>query len=54
MQQLPLLVDKEAFRPPGDSQVKLHLPKNYAMGGLSRIDVHGDMGIVVISLNWPR
>ncbi|WIA20127.1 hypothetical protein OEZ85_005977 [Tetradesmus obliquus] len=53
---LPLVVDAEAFRPAGPkgSSVRLHLPKHYPAGGLSRRDVHSDMGLVVIALNWPR
>ncbi len=56
LQHLPLVVDKEAFRPAcvKGSNVQLHLPKNYPTEGLSRRDVHGDMGLVVIALNWPR
>lgn len=56
LQVLPLAVDKEAFRPADSqgSQVQLHLPKHYAADSLCKRDVHGDMGMVVIALNWPR
>jgi hypothetical protein len=56
LQHLPLVVDAQAFRPAGakGSAVRLHLPKHYPTGGLSRRDVHSDMGLVVIALNWPR
>lgn len=55
-QHLPLVVDAEAFRPAGPkgSSARLHLPKHYPAGGLSRRDVHSDMGLVVIALDWPR
>lgn len=58
-QHLPLAVDMEAFRPPGAAGAVLQLAVRGddnagACGGLARRDVHGDMGLVVISISWPR
>eukprot|EP00877_Chromochloris_zofingiensis_P013711 jgi/Chrzof1/8594/Cz03g16220.t1 len=59
LQALDLKVDVEAFRPAGSKGAGLHLelPPDMSAaarsGALSRRDIHGDMGVVVISLEWP-
>lgn len=55
LQSLPLQVDMTAFATGGDAAVgPVRLPEWYPDVGLSKADVHGDMGLVVIALNWPR
>ncbi|KAF8063098.1 hypothetical protein HT031_003937 [Scenedesmus sp. PABB004] len=52
---LPLVVDKEALRPPGPrgAGAELRLPRGYADGGFNRGHVHADLGLVVVALKWP-
>lgn len=54
-QHLPLHVDLGAFAAgKGQPEQVVRLPDYYPVGGLSKADVHGDMGVIVIALNWPR
>lgn len=54
LQHLPLNVDLGAFKTGKDQDCQVRLPDYYPVGGLSKADVHGDMGIIVIALNWPK
>jgi hypothetical protein len=54
LQHLPLSVDIGAFTTAKDQHCQVRLPDYYPVGGLSKADVHGDMGIIVIALNWPK
>lgn len=54
-QALPLEVDLEALRPPGTAGAELQLPRGFAApGGLTKRDVHGDIGALVVHLDWPE
>lgn len=54
-QHLPLNVDIGAFATTAKGeQRQVRLPDDYPVGGLSKADVHGDLGVIVIALNWPR
>jgi hypothetical protein len=54
LQHLPLNVDLGAFAAgKGQPEQVVRLPDYYPVGGLSKADVHGDMGVIVIALNWP-
>jgi hypothetical protein len=55
LQFLPFDVDVGAFQDPTKGkQGRVRLQDSYPVGGLSKADVHGDMGIIVIALNWPK
>lgn len=54
VQHLPLQVDMGAFQTGTGQQPAVQLPDYYPVGGLNKSDVHGDMGIIVIALNWPK
>ena len=54
VQSLPLQVDTSAFVSGKGPQLPVQLPDWYPQGGLSKADVHGDMGVIIIALNWPR
>lgn len=54
LQHLPLNVDCNAFTAGKGDSTQVRLPDYYPVGGLSKADVHGDMGIIVVALNWPR
>lgn len=54
MQHLPLQVDMGAFQTGTGQQLAVQLPDYYPVGGLNKSDVHGDMGIIVVALSWPR
>jgi hypothetical protein len=47
-------VDLAAFTTGKGQPMEVRLPGYYPVGGLTKADVHGDMGIIVIALNWPR
>lgn len=53
-------MDLSAFTTDGKGQGQqsgsrvVQLPDSYPVGGLSKADVHGDMGVIVIALNWPK
>jgi hypothetical protein len=54
LQHLPMNVDLAAFTTGKGQPMEVRLPGYYPVGGLTKADVHGDMGIIVIALNWPR
>lgn len=54
LQHLPLNVDCNAFTSGKGESTQVRLPDYYPVGGLSKADVHSDMGIIVVALNWPR
>jgi hypothetical protein len=46
-------VDLESLRPPNSGDAELCLPSWVPQPSITKRDVHGDVGVVVIFMDWP-
>jgi len=53
-QSLPLAVDLESLRPAAAVDARLRLPPGFPTGpSITKRDVHGNVGVVIIYVDWP-